>query len=249
LETAHPAALQLWQLVYPFHRGQAMGMRFAKLGLDTALYDLHDPEVDNDTAQTILRVLVRDSRSNSELIQIALAARTQPARLTSVVDELLSSAEELDRARARYVLGWMPDSPVARTRLTGEDSSPWVKSVSETAVHRLDRERWARHWLTRFLFERRAERRWAAGRLFAACSDAATPFWARQMIWEASGASAVRRAEASLLLDTIRKKPDESELRDFFLGYRVRHLEQVIPPWRRTIRWDDIDLSGTDEED
>lgn len=249
LETAHPAALQLWELVYPFHRGQATGTRFTKHGLDTTLYDLHDPTVDDDTARTILRDLLRDSRSNSELIQIALAARRQPARLTSVVDELLSSAEELDRARGGFVLGWMPDSAVVRSRLTGEDPSRWVKSISEAAVRRLDVERWARHWLARFLFERRAERRWAAGRLFVACSDAATRFWARQMIWEAADASAVRRAEASILLATIRKKPDDSELRDSFLGYGVRDLEQVIPPWRRAIRWNDIEVSDTEEED
>jgi hypothetical protein len=68
------------------------------------------------------------------------------------------------------------------------------------------------------------------------------------VVWEASAASAIRRAEASLLLDTIRKKPDDSELRDAFLGYRVRDLEQVIPPWRRAIRWDDIEISATEEE-
>jgi hypothetical protein len=249
LETAHPAALQLWELAYPFHRGQPMGTRFTDDGLDATLYDLHDPAVSDDSARTILRDLLRDCRSNSELIQIALTARDEPARLMSVVDELLSSVEELDRARARFVLGWMTDSAAVRSRLTGEDPSLWVKSVSEGAVHRLDRERWARHWLARFLSERRAERRWAAGRLFVACSDTATHFWASQMIREASHASAVRRAEASLLLDTIRKKPDDSELRDSFLGYRVRDLEQVIPPWRRPIRWDDIAVSGTEEED
>jgi hypothetical protein len=249
LKTAHPAALQLWELVYPFHRGQAMGTRFTKHGLDWELYDLHDPTVDDDIARAIIRDLLRDSRSNSELIQIALAARKQPARLVDVVDELLSSAEEVDRARARFVLGWMTDGADVRSSLAREDASHWVKSVTEGAVHRLDRERWARHWLARFLFERRPERRWAAGRLFVACSDAATRFWARQMIWEASGVSAVRRAEASLLLDTIRKKPDDSELRDSFLGYRVRDLEQVIPPWRRPIRWDDIEMSDLTDED
>ncbi len=249
LGTAHPAALQLWKLVYPFHRGQPMGTRFVEHGLDTALCDLHDPALDGDTARTILRDLVRDTRSNSELIQVALAARTEPARLTSVIDELLLSDEELDRARARYIIGWMPDTPDFRARLTAEDPSLWVKAIGEAAVYRLDRERWARHWLARFLYERRAERRWAAGRLFIACSDAATPFWARQLIWEASNSSAIRRAEASLLLGTVRKKPDDSEFRNSFLGYGVRELEQVIPPWRRATRWDDIDVSKTEEED
>ena len=248
LETAHPAALRLWELVYPFHRGQPMGTRFVENGLDAALHDLHDPAVDDITARTILRDLVRDARSNSELIQIALAGRTAPTRLASVVDGLLLSAEELDRARAKYVLGWLPDSPDSHPRLKAEDSSQWVKHIGNAALHRLDRERWARHWLGRFLFERRAERRWASGRLFVACSDAATRFWARQMIWEAaSSSSAIRRAEASLLLDRIGKKPDDSELRDSFLGYRVRDLEQVIPPWRRVVRWDDINVSEVEE--
>ncbi|MDQ3283471.1 MAG: hypothetical protein M3Q69_18885, partial [Acidobacteriota bacterium] len=85
--------------------------------------------------------------------------------------------------------------------------------------------------------------------LFVACSDAATPFWARQTIWEASTASAIWRAEASLLLDTIRKKPEDSEHRDSFLGYRVRDMELVIPPWRRPVEWDDIDITDNDEED
>jgi hypothetical protein len=225
-----------------------MGTRFTTEGLDATLYDLHDPLVDDVTARTILRNLLRDSRSNSELIQISLTARKEPARLISVVEELLMSAEELDRARARFVLGWMPDSANVRSRLNADDASRWVTSVSDDAARRLERERWGRHWLKRFLFECRAERRWAAGRLFVACSDAATRFWAWQMIWEASNVSAIRRAEASLLLDTIRKKPDDSDLRDSFLGYRVRDLEQVIPPWRRPIRWDDVELSETHEE-
>jgi hypothetical protein len=250
LETAHPAAVQLWELAYPFHRGQPMGMRFVNEGLDSALCDLHDPTADNDTTRRILRDLIRDARSNSELIQVALAARTESiVRLTSVVDELLLSAEELDRARARYLAGWLPDSADIHARLIAEDPSPWVREMGEAAAYRLDRERWARHWLARFLSKRRTEHRWAAGRLFFACSDVATPFWARDMIWNASGSTAIHRAEASLLLDTIRKKPDDSEFRDEFLGYNVRELEQVIPPWRRAIRWDDVDLSKAEEED
>ena len=69
------------------------------------------------------------------------------------------------------------------------------------------------------------------------------------MIRDASGSSAIRRAEASILLATVRKKHDDSEFRDTFLGYQVRELEQVIPPWRRAIRWDDVDLSEGGEED
>jgi hypothetical protein len=142
----------------------------------------------------------------------------------------------------------MPDNADLRTSLVADDPSAWVRAVGERAVHRLDRERWARHWLGSFLSKRRTEHRWAAGRLFAACADAATPFWARDMIWDASGSTAIRRAEASLLLDTIRKKPDDSELRDEFLGYKVRELEQVIPPWRRAIRWDDVELTNAEEK-
>jgi hypothetical protein len=247
LETAHPAVHRLWDLVHPFHRGP-MGMRFVEHGLDSALCDLHDPAVDDDTARTILRDLIRDARSNSELIQVALSARVKSlTRLTLIIDELLVSAEETDRARARYVAGWLPADADFRARLVGIDRSPWVRRVGEAAVHRLDRERWAHHWLARCLGQRRKERRWAAGRLFAACSDAATPFWARDMIWKASGSSAIQRAEASILLDTLRKKPDDSELRDAFLGYQVRYLEEVIPPWRRPIRWDDIDLETAEE--
>jgi len=249
LETAHPAARQLWELAYPFHRGQPMGTRFVEHGLDSALCDLYDPTVHDDTARMILRDLIRDSRSNSELIQIALAARVDsPARLSSIVDELLVSADELDRARVRYLAGWMPDTADLRARLIADDRSRWVKAIREAAIHRLDRERWAHHWLACFLSERRAERRWATGRLFVACSDAATRFWARKMIWKASGSSAIQRAEASLLLDTVRNKPDDSEFRDAFLGYRVRELERVIPPWRRAIRWDDIDVRRAEDK-
>jgi len=244
LETAHPAAAQLWELAYPFHRGQAMGTRFTKHGLDSALCELHDQELDDDTARTILRDLIRDTRSDSELIEIALAARVESvARLTSIVHEMLVSAEELDRARARYIAGWLPADADLRARLLDEDPSPWVKTIGEATIRRLDRELWAQHWLARFLSERRTERRWAAGRLFVACSDAATPFWAREMIWNASRSPATQRAEASLLLGTINKKPDDSDLRDTFLGYKIRELEGVIPPWRRAIRWDDIDVS------
>jgi hypothetical protein len=51
LKTAHPAAQQLWELVYPFHRGRPSGTRFVEDGIDVALYDLHDPEVDDDTGR------------------------------------------------------------------------------------------------------------------------------------------------------------------------------------------------------
>jgi hypothetical protein len=183
-------------------------------------------------------------------MQIALAARVEPPdRLIFVVDELLKSAEELDRARATYVAGWMPHDSTFRARIVPNDPSPLVRRIAEAATHRLDRERWAHHWVSRFLFERRAERRWAAGRLFVACSDAATPFWAKEMIWNASGVPAIRRAEASLLLDTLRKKPDDSELRDVFLGYRVRELEGIVTPWRHPIRWEDIDVTKPADDD
>jgi hypothetical protein len=248
LKTAHPAAYQLWELVYPFNRGNPMGTRFVDHGLDSRLCDLHDPAIDDSTARSILRALVRDTRSNSELIQVALSGRLESAiRLTCVINELLVSADELDRARARYLAGWMADNAILRARLASNDPSLWVKSIGDAAIRRLDRERWAHHWLTRFLIERSAERRWAAGRLFVACSDVATPFWASGAIWKASRSPAIRRAEASLLVDSVRKKPDDSEFRDSFLGYRVSDLERVIPPWRRAIRWDDIVVKNPEE--
>ena len=248
LATAHPAAQQLWALAYPFHRGRPTGTRFVENGLDWSLRLLHESDIDDDTARTLLRDLVRDSRSNAELTQIALAARKHPARLMSVVDELLLSTEEFDRARCRYILGWLSDTPDVRDRLSADDRSRYVRTIGEAAINRLDHERWAHHWIDRFLFARRAERRWAAGRLFVACSDAATSFWAPDIIWEATTASAIRRAEASLLLGSIRKTPDDSELRDSFLGYRVRDLELVMSPWRRPVQWDDLDVTSNEED-
>lgn len=250
LRTRHPRAKELWALAYPFQRGQSSpgGRIVVEGGLDWALREIHDPEIKSDLAGEILRELIADCRSDSELVEVTMAARLESmSRLTEVVEDGLTSTDQLDRAKARFVAGWMPESSALRSRLAAADPSGWVERIGEQAIRRLDRERWAREWLRRFLAETRRARRWAAGRLFLECSDAATPFWAAEVIWE-SGAPATRRAEAQLLVRKIRKKTDDSDLRDNFLGYPVRELSAVVPPWRRVVRWDDIRVTRSAEE-
>jgi len=243
LQTKHPAARELWMLAYPFPRGRFGSVsRIVVQGLDWALVELHDVSLDDALARELLRELILDCRSNSELMSIALAARLEStARLTTVVEELLDSGRESDRVRARFVAGWMPESAALRRRLTAPDPSSWVDRIGESAIRRLDREQWAREWLRRFLAEARRSRRWAAGRLFLACTDAATPFWAHGMIHE-SQSPASRRSEAVLLVGKIRNDVDDREHRDNFLGYSIRELESVVPPWRTSVNWSDIEV-------
>ena len=244
LKTRHPLAKELWALAHPFQRsGFSFGVRFTVQGLDWPLVEIHDAAIDDGLAREILRELIVDCRSNSELVSVAIGARLESlSRLTVVVEDLLDNGNETERARARFIAGWIPESTVLRQRLATADPSRWVTKIGQTALDRLDREDWARQWLHRFLNEKRRPHRWAAGRLFLACSDAATPFWAREAIID-SRAPSSRRAEAALLIGRIRKKVDDSDLRDKFLRHSVRELSDVVRPWHQSIRWEDIDVT------
>lgn|GEM_PF-1510441 len=246
LRTRHPRARELWTLVTPFQRDRfSPGERIVVHGgLDWTLSEIHEPDIDDDVAMPILRELVVDCRSNSELVGIALGARLAAlSRLTRVVEEFLGSKDSVYRAKARFLAGWMPENRALRTRLTMPDSSIWVERIGIAAIDRLNHERWAREWLRRFLSESNRTRRWAAGRLFLSCSDAATPFWAPDMVYR-SRASTTRRAEASLLTGRIRKKADDSEMRDKFLLFSVSDLSPIMPPWRQQVRWDEITINS-----
>jgi hypothetical protein len=204
--------------------------------------DIHDALLDDTLTTRILRELVADCRSDSELISVALGAREHSMhRLTNIVREGMASQKESDRARARFVAGWMPDGTDLRQSLAAPDRSKWVEDVGRNALWRLDRERWARHWFARFLAEPNRIRRWAAGRLFLECADVATPLWAPRMIYENANIPAVRRAQAQLLVWKVRQKPDDSRFRDNFLGYSVRDVTAVAPPWRQAKQWDNVE--------
>ncbi|MEY2549553.1 MAG: hypothetical protein QOD64_2135 [Verrucomicrobiota bacterium] len=245
MKSNHPSAKELWALAYPFPRARVgFNERFVVQGIDWTLVDINDPGIDDGLARELLRELIIDCRSNSELVSIAIGARLESAvRLTTVLEALLDAGDENDRARARFIAGWMPEDELMRKRLHTADPSHWVNRIGENAIKRLDRECWAREWLCRFLKEKRRPQRWAAGRRFLACSDAATPFWADDTIRE-SQSPPPRRAEGVLLLGRIRKKVDDSELRDTFLGYSGRELDEVVPPWRKSLRWEDIDVTA-----
>lgn len=250
LRTGHVAARELWTIAYPFQRTRmAFGTRFTVKGrLDWTLRLIHDPTLDDTLATELLRDLIADCRSDSELVSVALGARLRSTtRLASVLADGFASDNPATRARARFVAGWMPEDAALRARLAAPDPSRWVERIGQRAIHRLDRERWAREWLDRFLTERSRERRWAAGRLFLECADAATPFWTDDVLYrQRELAHPTRRAEATLLLWGVRAKPDDSALRDNFLGYRVRDLAEVAPPWREPARWEDV--QGRQEE-
>jgi GGDEF domain-containing protein len=243
LKTRHPAAKELWDLAYPFQRSRVgFNQQFDVGGIDWTLVDINNPAIDDGLAAELLRNLVIDCRSNSELVSIAIGARLESlTRLTGVVEALLDSDKEADRARARFIGGWMPEDVALRQRLSAADPSHWVDRIGENAIERLDRERWSREWLERFLNEKRRPQRWAAGRLFLACSDAATPFWVDDIFRE-SQAPSPRLAEGVMLTGRIRKRVEDNELRDTFLGYSVRDLSDVVPPWHEAFGWEDIDL-------
>jgi hypothetical protein len=246
LRTRHPDAQKLWALAYPFQRGPFSHENFVIEGLDWTLVDIHDPALDDSLALEILKGLVLDCRSNTELVSVALGARLKSeSRLTRVVGDLLEHPDPDTRARACYVVGWMSEDASLRQRLTKRHGSKWVERIAKTALQRLDREAHAREWLRRFLGEKRRAQRWAAGRLFLACRDAATPFWADNVIRKSTESSS-RRAEAALLVRTIRNKVDDSELRDYFLSHSVRDLSGVVSPWYERPRWEDIEITSDD---
>jgi len=244
LRTRHAAARELWALVYPFQRTRmAFGTRFTVKGvLDWTLRLIHDPTLDDALATALLGDLIADCRSDSELVSVALGSRLRSTtRLAVVVADGFANDDPATRARARFVAGWMPEDAELRTSLAAADPSRWVERIGQNALHRLDHERWAREWLRRFLMERSRTRRWAVGRLFLECTDAATPFWADDLLYgEPELAHPTRRAEATLLLRCVRSKPSDSALRDNFLGYRVHDLADVVPPWREPTQWEDV---------
>lgn len=243
---AHPKVREVWSVVYPFQRTpSSSGSRIVvEGGLDWALAEIHDPGVDNTVATELLRQLLHDCRSDSELVQVAMAARLKSARrLSAVVTDALRSLDERDRARARFLAGWLPANGRIRKALAASDSSGWVERIGAAALRRLDDEVSARHWLKHFLAARSRIKRWAAGRLFLASSDAATSFWAYELV-STSVAPASVRGEAQLLLRQLKKKWDDSDLRDGFLGFPVRELAEVVEPWHGRPDWDQIDLTS-----
>jgi hypothetical protein len=147
------------------------------------------------------------------------------------------------RARARFLAGWLPANGRIRKALAASDSSGWVERIGAAALRRLVDEVSARHWLKHFLASRSRIKRWAAGRLFLASSDAATSFWAYELV-STSVAPASVRGEAQLLLRQLKKKWDDSDLRDGFLGFPVRELAEVVEPWHGRPDWDQIDLTS-----
>jgi hypothetical protein len=250
LHTGHPAARDLWTMAYPFSRKRSWSHeRLVTRGLDWTLVNIHDPSVNDKLARAILKDLVLDCRSDSELVSVAMGARVESCvRLLSIVRELLDDPNDVHRARARFIAGWMPEDINVRQRLTAPDASRWVARVGESAIRRLNREQRAREWLQRFLGEARRAHRWAAGRLFFACTDAATPFWADELLAKPK-ASPPRRAEALLLVGRIRAKVDDSEFRENFLGHSVRDLASVARPWHEPTTWADIDVTAHQTED
>ncbi len=146
LRTRHPAAKELWAMAYPFQRGRfSPGDRYVSDGVDWTIREIHDPELDDELARDILRELVADCRSDSELVEVAMGARLEStSRLISVVEEGLGSKDEIDRARARLIAGWLPEKSISRRRLAAADRSQWVERVGQRAIRRLNRERWAK---------------------------------------------------------------------------------------------------------
>jgi hypothetical protein len=51
-----------------------------------------------------------------------------------------------------------------------------------------------------------------------------------------------RRAQPALLARKIRKRVDDSDLRDKFLGHSTRDLSNVVRPWFRALQRDEIEV-------
>jgi hypothetical protein len=64
-----------------------------------------------------------------------------------------------------------------------------------------------------------------------------------------SSAPASIRGEAQLLLRQPKKKWDDSNLRDGYLGFPVRELADVVEPWHGPPNWDAIDLENPSDTD
>ena len=106
--SAHPKTHRLWAVVYPFKRDAAsQGNRIVVSGgLDWAIAAIHEAAANDEIAAELLRALLQDCRSDSELVQVAMAARvTCDRRLIAAVSEGLHSPRERGRARARRAPG------------------------------------------------------------------------------------------------------------------------------------------------
>jgi hypothetical protein len=203
-------------------------------GLPWSLVAVQVDRADDALARDLLRATILDSRSETELIQVALSEwSTGSTRLRRVVRELSEEPDMMMRLRARYLCGWLPPDPGLRVIVSREDSSGWVSAVGRDALERLDARAWSDHWLRAFLTARNTEDRWRFGRLFLCCTDVTTSYWAKAVIRDADASGAVKM-QAWFLLDRIDKKADGFDFKDRFLGCKTDDLAEVLTPWHVT---------------
>lgn len=249
LRSGHERLAALWKLSYPFQRSRSSSfVRFTVDGLHWSLSAVQEAEAADTPATNILSELILDCRSDQELLEVVLAARNgRSERLRGILENLLADRDASVRARARFMSGWLPQMAGSAARVSSADPAGWVERIGREAAKRLDRERFATHWIRRFLSTESASERWAAGRLFLSCADAATRSWAFEEIFSSQAASTTK-GEALLLLRQVRARSDDSDLQQHFLGYDVREVESVVAPWRQIGSWEEIETTEIPDE-
>ncbi|HEY9422161.1 MAG TPA: hypothetical protein VIW92_12160, partial [Thermoanaerobaculia bacterium] len=233
-------ARTLWPQVYPFQRRRFGGGSSLTIdGVDWVLHELNRPEADNDLARSFLTELILDTRTDLEILEIALGGRLRGGhRLLDLTRELSSDQQAEKRARAVAILGWLAEDRAQLENLRKRDPSLWVRGQAETALKRHALDLWARVWLERFMTAKTRTQRWATGQMFLECADRRIDTWAWKRIREARLRRRLK-GEAFLLLQAAqeRAKKKADRLKSTLLGYRVNELETVAHPWRRDDEW------------
>jgi hypothetical protein len=243
LREGHAEAANLWPLVQPFQRSADMRpARFLVGTVDWILVELSSPRADHDTARRFLRHLLLDCRTDGEILDLAVGARYRdPTRAIDLARELLQHSDPEHRCRAARLAGWLPGTEPQLREAANGDNSLWVRRIAAEALETRTREQFARHWLRRFLDPGSRDERWAAGQLFLASLDAASPGW----LWDALRGESLdprTRGEALLLLAEAEDpaKRARQELDATFLRHQISNLDHICSPWHRQHGWGDI---------
>jgi hypothetical protein len=243
LREGHLLTSGLWRFVQPFQRGTEMRpVRFMHGAVDWCLVELSSTAADERTARTLLRQLILDSRTDGELLDVAVGGRYRDvARLTDIALALLQEPDPEVRTRGARIAGWLPGTETQLQALASVDPSMWVRRVASIALEDRARERFARHWLRRFLGEGSREERWGAGQLFLACIDAASSGWTKGALSE-EVVDVRRRGEALLLLAAAEEPTRQArqKLDKTFLEHEVSNLEEICRPWHQQKDWDEV---------
>lgn len=236
---AEPARV-LWPQVYPFQRHRfGGGSHFTIDGVDWVHHGLNRPQADDTLSRPFLTELILDTRTDLEILEIALGALFRGShRLQDLAQEISAAPEAEKRVRAVAILGWLVGGKKRLETLRKSDPSIWVREQAEIALKRHALDSWARGWFEQFLTAKELASRWAAGQLFLECADRRVDTWAWKLIRE-SRLQRRLKGEAILLLQAAQEqtKKKADKLKSSLLGHQVSELSTVAHPWRRDDEW------------